>query len=217
MRCLPLALALLSAAAPVAGYAQNGSVIRIVRKPKGAPKPETEAARTGTEPTAPASSAPILTPARKAAGEPPRVPSASPPPSAPALPPPIAAAQKAEVLAPRTTPALPTPRLRPGYVPTTASGDAQPAQDFPVVPVVTIGVGLVLGVVGAILAGEAASALDQQNLELEIDGNEGELTDEFRDTQGRVVNYTIASTAVFSAAASATVIGLVLLFEDLDL
>lgn len=83
-----------------------------------------------------------------------------------------------------------------------------------VVPWVALGTSVVLGVLGVVFAVEAGNALEEQNLELDIEGDTAELSDAFRDTQGAVVTNTIAATALLSAGAAGTIVSLLFLLDE---
>lgn len=177
----------------------DGSVIRILPRGSEAPRVPDEDPRPapGAEaPTAPPETAPKDPDKPSSPDRAERAPEPIPPPGDPALPP--------ELL-----PSVPPPRPRP------AAPSAAPPPPGPTwVPWVGVGAGVILGGLGAFFATEASRALDEQDLSLEVEGDRAELTDAFRETQGRVVGNTIAATALLSTAGASLVIGLLSLLED---
>lgn len=102
----------------------------------------------------------------------------------------------------------------PSRLPLSLESDVPPPADFPTGSAVLLGTSVVLAVLGGVFAGEAVSALNEQDEQLRAGENRQLLTDEFRDSQERLVVNTIASTALFSTAASSALLGVVLLLDD---
>lgn len=188
-----LALAFLSSTAE----AQEGSIIRVV--PPGErreipPRPQ------NAEPQAKDDEA-------EAEDDEPRTPR----PDAAASPP-------ARMVQDRAGVRRPSPPLLPSVQPRseTAGAAASPGEGRRprVLPWVTLAGSAALAVLGAVFAVEASNALDDQGFTLEVEEGTVEVTDEFRDAQGRVLGNAVASTALLSAAAAGALLSLILLLED---
>lgn len=78
--------------------------------------------------------------------------------------------------------------------------------DDDTMPWVGVGIGVALAAAGTVFAFEVSNALDEQSLDVNVNGNRATLSKAFREAQGRVVTNTIASTVLLSAAVSALVL-----------